>query len=174
MAKAKEQEWTFSGVVDNFHTRLWNYHIKVPIHVSKSLIENGVKRMRVTLNEKMTIASGLMPAGDEVYFILINKKVRDTLKVDEGSKIEVHVVEDKSEYGMDMPDELQACLESDKRGNELFQKLTPGKQRNLIYAVGNVKKPDIRIHRALVILEHLKEYGGKIEFKVLNQALRVK
>jgi hypothetical protein len=40
-----------------------------------------------------------MPAGNEVFFILVNKKIRDQLKLKEGSKVNVNLEKDKSEYG---------------------------------------------------------------------------
>ena len=65
-------------------------------------------------------------------------------------------------------------MNQDELGNTLFHNLTPGKQRNLIYIVAKPKSQDIRIRKAIVIIEYLKSSGGTIDFKELNEALKVK
>jgi uncharacterized protein YdeI (YjbR/CyaY-like superfamily) len=115
-----------------------------------------------------------MSAGDGVFFILINKKIRDELNLKEGSKIKVHLEKDESEFGLPFPDEFKEVLDQDKAGKTYFDKLTPGKQRNLLYIVGQVKNPDKRIERSLIIVEHLKNNKGKIVFPSLGRELKTK
>ncbi len=163
----------FKAVLDNFNTRLWSYHIKVPAAIAQHFIDSGNKRVVCRLNDSVEMQSGLMPAGDGVYFININKKIRDKLKITEGSQLNVNLKNDDSEYGLPMPEEFAEMLKQDNKGNEWFEKLTAGKKRNLIYIAGHVKNVDLRIHRAIVILDHLKMNDGKINFKALNSELKV-
>ena len=162
----------FTAKLENFNTRLWSYHIKVPKPIANHFTEMGDKRVVCRLNDTLEFQCAIMPAGDGVFFININKKIRDQLKLKEGSKVIAHLEKDNSEYGLPFPEELKELLEQDSEGNKLFHALTPGKQRNLIYAVGQVKNTDLRIHRAMVILDHLKKNAGKINFRQLNQELR--
>jgi uncharacterized protein YdeI (YjbR/CyaY-like superfamily) len=55
-----------------------------------------------------------------------------------------------------------------------FEQLTPGKQRNLIYIVGQAKNTDLRIIRSIIIIDHLKNNLGKIDFRSLNKELQAK
>jgi uncharacterized protein YdeI (YjbR/CyaY-like superfamily) len=71
-----------------------------------------------------------------------------------------------------MPEELAELLAQDEEGDRLFHALTPGKLRTLLYLVGQPKSSDIRLHRALVVVEHLKTNQGKIDYKKLNLAVR--
>jgi autonomous glycyl radical cofactor GrcA len=162
----------FTARLENFHTRLWSYHIKVPAVVASRFLEKGEKRVVATLNDQLSIQCAIMPAGDGVHFININKKVRDQLRLNEGSTLKVQLKKDESEYGLPFPEEFKELLAQDTQGNELFHSLTPGKQRNMIYVVSQVKNTDLRIHRALVIIEHLKTNKGKIDFRQLNKELR--
>ncbi len=162
----------FTAKLENFNTRLWSYHIKVPKAIAAHFLEMGDKRVVCRLNDTIDFQCAIMPAGDGVFFININKKIRDQLKLKEGSKLVVHLEKDDSEYGLPFPEELKELLDQDKVGNKLFHDLTPGKQRNLIYAAGQVKNTDLRIHRSMVIIEHLKKNNGKINFRQLNQELR--
>ncbi|MDQ3016944.1 MAG: YdeI/OmpD-associated family protein [Bacteroidota bacterium] len=164
----------FTGRLENFNTRLWTYHVKVPKTIALFYLDQGDIRVVATLNNSLTFQCAIMPAGEEVYFINLNKKIRDQLKLQEGSNIEVSLKKDESEYGLPFPDEFKELLAQDSAGNKLFLALTPGKQRNLLYAVGMVKNSDMRIHRSMIILDHLKKNKGKIDFRELNQEMRDK
>lgn len=87
-------------------------------------------------------------------------------------QVQATLRKDDSKYGLPMPEEMQEVLDSDEEGNRLFHALTPGKQRTLLYIAGFPKTSDKRISRAIVIVEHLKANHGKIDFKMLNQALK--
>jgi bifunctional DNA-binding transcriptional regulator/antitoxin component of YhaV-PrlF toxin-antitoxin module len=160
----------FKSTIGKFDGNLWHYHIAVPVKYVQDFLEN--KRIVCTLNQHTTFQAALMPMGDGNYFININKKLRENLKLNEGDKVEVMLDLDNSEYGLPMPDEFAELLQQDEEGNQVFHSLTPGKQRSLIYIAGNVKNPDLRIKRGIAILEHLKATGGKIDFKKLNQLMR--
>ncbi|MBK9336086.1 MAG: DUF1905 domain-containing protein [Lewinellaceae bacterium] len=125
-----------------------------------------------TLNEKAEFQCALMPKGEGRYFININKKLRDTLGLKVGSPVRVALRKDDSEYGLPVPEELAVLLEQDDEGNQLFHALTPGKQRTLLYIVGSVKSSDLRLNRAIAVVEHLKTNAGKINFKVLYAGLK--
>jgi uncharacterized protein YdeI (YjbR/CyaY-like superfamily) len=71
-----------------------------------------------------------------------------------------------------MPPELAELLAQDDEGDRLFHALTPGKIRTLLYMVGQPKNSELRLHRALVVVEHLKQHQGKIDYKQLNLSLR--
>ena len=162
----------FTAKLENFNTRLWSYHVKVPGPIAMHFLEMGDKRVVCRLNDTLEFQCAIMPAGEGVFFININKKIRDQLTLKEGSKVHVHLEKDNSEYGLPFPEELKELLDQDKEGNKLFHALTPGKQRNIIYAVGQVKNPDLRIQRAMVMINHLKKNGGKINFRQLYEELR--
>ena len=162
----------FKAILENFNTRLWSYHIKVPEPIARHFIDQDSKRVVVRLNDVLEFQGGLMPAGDGVYFVNVNKKIRDQLKITEGSTLHVDLSKDKSQYGLPMPDEFSEVLRQDPQGKQWFDQLTPGKKRNLIYIAGQVKNPDLRIHRSIVMVEHLKRNEGKIDFRALNQELR--
>jgi len=164
----------FTAVLDRFDSNLWAFHIIVPEAVSGIFLEQGVTRVVCTLNGSLTFQCALMPKGDGVYFININKKIRDTLKLKTGMQVQASLVKDESTYGLPMPEELQELLQIDEEGNRLFHALTPGKQRNLLYIAGQPKTSDKRIERALVVVDHLKANGGKIDFKKLYHDLKAK
>jgi hypothetical protein len=162
----------FTATLENFNTKLWTYHIKVPTHIAKSFLAAGTKRVICTLNNTLSFQCAIMPAGDDTWFINLNKKIRDQLKLQEGSKVSADLVKDESEFGLPFPEELRECLEQDPAGKAYFDKLLPGRQRNIIYAVSQVRNTDLRIQRAMIMIEHLKNNKGTIDFKKLNAELK--
>jgi uncharacterized protein YdeI (YjbR/CyaY-like superfamily) len=88
--------------------------------------------------------------------------------------LEIHLSEDKSEFGMPLCEELSILLQEDEEFNLHFRKLTPGKQRNVIYYIGKPKSSDLRIRTAVIFSEHLKKYNGQLDFKILAQEMKEK
>jgi hypothetical protein len=163
----------FTATLDKLDSNLWGYYIPVPPDIADKIIEEKKDRRVVcSLNGQLDFQCALMPRGDGTYFIMLNKSNRNKLKLALGMSVSVSLKKDESEYGLPMPDEMAEVLASDPEGDELFHALTPGKQRNLLYIVNKVKSTDLRIHKALVIVEHLKQQGGKIDFKQLYQELK--
>jgi hypothetical protein len=164
----------FTAKLENFNTKLWSYHIKVPNPIARHFLDMGDKRVVCHLNGEFEFQCAIMAAGDGVYFINLNKKIRDQLSLKEGSKIKVLLEKDKSEFGMPFPEELKEVLKQDKSANSFFEKLTPGKQRNMLYTVGQAKNTDLRIIRSIIIADHLKNNAGKIDFRSLTKELQSK
>lgn len=164
----------FTAKLENFNTRLWTWHIKVPKAIAKHYLDMGDKRVVCHLNDTFEFQCAIMSAGEGVYFINLNKKIRDQLGLKEGSRIRVMLEKDESEFGMPVPEEFKEVLKQDKKANTYFEQLTPGKQRNLIYIVGQAKNTDLRILRSIIIIDHLKNNLGKIDFRSLNKELQAK
>jgi len=165
--------YQFAAILANFNDNLWGYHLPVPQQVADQILqEQSDRRVVCLLNDQLRFQCALMPKGDGSYFILINKTNRQKLGLTLGQEVQVSLKKDESEYGLPMPGELAEVLASDPEGDEWFHALTPGKQRNLLYIVGNVKSSELRIHKALVVVEHLKRQAGKINFKQLYEELK--
>ena len=71
-----------------------------------------------------------------------------------------------------MPEEFAELLRQDKPGSEFFHALTPGKQRTLLYIVGQKKDTHARIECGIIILEHLKATRGTIQYRKLNESMK--
>ncbi|MEO6132872.1 MAG: YdeI/OmpD-associated family protein [Saprospiraceae bacterium] len=162
----------FTAKLENFNSKLWTYHIKVPNPVAVHYLEQGDKRVVCTLNDAVTVQCAIMAAGEGVYFININKKLRDQLKLKEGSKVSVSLEKDNSEYGLPFPEELKELMDQDRPGANYFNELPPGKQRNIIYYVNQVKNSELRIYRGMIFLEHLKKNKGKLNFREILGAFK--
>lgn len=132
----------------------------------------NTRRVICRMNGKLSIQCSLMPSGKGPYYISLNKETRTKLGISPGDEVDVHLTRDESQYGWPMPDELQEVLNQDSDGDRLFQQLSGGKQRTLLYFVSKAKDIDRRIEAALVIVEHLKNNDGKIDYKKLYHELK--
>jgi len=163
----------FKAEVFNFYdSALWGGHIKVPKKVADKFISKKIKRVVCKLNDDFEFQCALMPKAEGYYFININTDIRKKMKLKIGSTVQVELKEDKSKYGLPLPEEFDELLKIDDELNEVFHKLTPGKQRSLLHIIGKPKNSETRLNKAIVISEYLKQVNGKLDFKQLNQAFK--
>ena len=167
-----EEPLHFTSTLEISTNKLWGAHLPVPAPIAQVFLTEGAKRVVCKLNDTVEFQCALLPKGEGVYCIVVNKKIREQLGLRGGSTARVSLHKDESEYGLPMPDELAEVLAQDEEGNRLFHALTPGKLRTLLYIVGHVKNTDARIARAFVIVEHLKKNAGKINYRQLNEELK--
>lgn len=161
----------FKSTINDFHSPLWRFHTPVPEAIASVYIEGDNRRVRCQLNSIGPLPLALMKCA-EYWFVLINQNVLKKLKLVEGDSVMIRLEKDRSDFGHDMPEELQVLLDQDQEASKYFYALTKGKQRNLIYIVGKVKNPDSRLKKALAIASHLKEAKGQLDFKKLNEKIK--
>ena len=132
------------------------HYLEVPVKVVKHFGGKFRVRLLCTLTPKIKIHCGLMALGGGKGYITLNKKILKSASIKKGSKIDVKLELDHSEFGMPLSEELTEVLSQDSQAYDRFIKLTPGKQRNIIHFVASVKNSEKRIDRAIKILENLK------------------
>ncbi len=170
--KTEETRHRFIAPLERSNNRLWGSHVRVPARIATVLTSGRSRRIRCLLNGCEAFQCALLPFGSGQFVISVNKPLRKELGLEVGDDVHVSVERDDSTYGLPMPEELSELLAQDKEGERLFQALTIGKQRTLLYIVGSVKNPDKRIHRALAIVKHLRENRGTINYRQLHATLR--
>lgn len=100
---------------------------------------------------------------------MVSKEKIAALKLNANDEILVEIVPDESEFGMEICEELQEVLATDHEGNLLFEKLTTGGKRSLIYLISKTKNPQIRIEKSFVLITHLKRNKGKFDFELFDK-----
>jgi bifunctional DNA-binding transcriptional regulator/antitoxin component of YhaV-PrlF toxin-antitoxin module len=168
----KTQALHFTSTLERSDNKLWGAHFQVPKHVAKKLIDGESRRVVCRLNDSVEYQCALLPHGEGTFVITVNKRLRDTLKLNFGDDVEVVLRKDKSEYGLPMPEEMQELFRQDREGDKLFHGLTRGRQRTLLYIINSKKDPDKRIASAITIVDHLKTNEGKINYKKLFLELK--
>ncbi|WP_309608169.1 DUF1905 domain-containing protein [Flavobacterium sp.] len=126
------------------------------------------KRIICTINNSLTFHCAMIPKKPFHYIMLSKDKIK-ALKINVNDEILVEIVPDKSEFGMEICEELQEVLASDDDGNLLFQKLTPGKKRSIFYMLSKTKNTQLKIEKSFVFVEHLKRNKGKFDFQIYQE-----
>ena len=67
--------------------------------------------------------------------IMFGNRLQKELGVFQNDYFEMQLFEDNSKYGVDVPEELEAVFKSDVEAFEVFETLTAGKKRRIIYAM---------------------------------------
>lgn len=162
---------TIKAKLGTKQSNLWGYHFMIPDEVANYFTKGKDRRIVVTYNGKINNHCAIMPSP-EGFFIMLNKGIVKKLQIEQGDLVTIDIEKDTSEYGMPICEEFEAVILGDEEVFAIFQKLTPGKQRNLIHLVNKIKSSDIKIYRAMAIAEYLIESRGKMDFKNLNEKIK--
>lgn len=139
------------ALVKSFNTHFF----EVPAAQVKAIGGFGT-RVVVSVGRKLKFQAAVQGAGGGKGSIWLNKSRLAALGASDGARMKISLEVDKSEYGMEMPEELEELLKQDEEGARRFRALTKGKQRNILYYVSGVKDPDKRLDRAIFLLTNLK------------------
>lgn len=168
----ESKEVAVQTTLENFHNNLWSYYLPIPKDVGEIFIQGDNRRVICKVNGHEPLHAALMPHGEKEYTIYVRKELKLKWGLEEGEKVSVLLTKDHSEFGMPLPESFEILLAQDDEGRALFQSLTMGKQRSLIYIVTRVKNIDSQLAKGLAILHHLKESSGKLDFKRLNELIK--
>jgi hypothetical protein len=142
------------------------HYIEVPAEVVEQLGGKFKVRVLCTINDKLTFQGGLVALGGGAGYININNNRLKQLGLQRGDEARVKLEPDESEFGMEIPEELTEIFNQDEEGKRRFDLLPPGKQRYILYYVAGVKNSQLRIDRALQLINNLKRLPvGKESFR---------
>lgn len=146
----------FDAVIERFTNAIGAHYIGVPDEVVQQFTQKSAVRVMCLLNGTVEFHCALRPKGDGSFMISIGTPIRQQLKVRMGDSVKAVIWKDESEYGRKMPEELQELLAIDEEGNRHFQALTPGKQRSIMYYIDGARNVQVRVDRAIMMIDRLK------------------
>lgn len=145
---------------------LKTFYLEIPAEVVQKIGGIGKVRLICEVNNQLSFQCGLMSLSEGRAYISINSKRMKELEVEIGDTVEVKLTEDKSEYGVDVSEELKELFKQDPDGKKRFDLLKPGMQRYILNYVNTVKSPQLRVDRAFMLISNLKNLAqGKETFK---------
>lgn len=143
------------------------HYLEVPQDVVQTLGTLNI-RLFCTVNAHLKFQCGLMALGEGRAYISISKKRMQQLGVKLHDEVTVTLEKDDSTYGTEVPAEMEELLQQDKEGNRRFLLLKPGMQRYMLNHVSAVKSPQLRVDRAITLIENLKKLPeGKENFRAM-------
>ena len=145
---------------------LKTFYLEVPATVVKKIGGIGKQRLICEVNKEIKFQCGLMSLPEGKAYISINSKRLKDLEVGMGDIVDIILTEDASEYGVDVPEELNELFKQDTEGKRRFDLLKPGMQRYILNHVGVVKSAQLKLERAFTLITNLKKLSvGKETFK---------
>ncbi len=135
-----------------------NHSVIVPDTIVKVFLDKGRKRVitKITFKGNSVTFHAALQKYQGNHHITFNKVNQKKLGVFSTDYFTVELFEDDSKYGVEMPKEFEAVLQSDPEVSDIFESLTSGKKRSLIYYILKIKNSQNRIDKALIITENLK------------------
>ena len=147
----------FESTLDRLPRKGGEFYMLVPDEVAMQFVEGRKPaRVRCLLNGKVDFQCAIRPKGGGGFYINIGTPLRQEGKFVLGQKLHAEVRKDESEFGRDVPEELQELLEMDEEGKRLFYDSLPSHQRAVIYYVAGAKSVQVRIDRAIMMINRLK------------------
>lgn len=123
----------------------------------RELLEHGTKRVVVRFESGDKVHLALkQPKTIPHPVVFLSQALCRKLGIREGDEVTATIDPDDSPFQFDMPEEFQAVLDTDPAASAVFERLTPGNQRSLIYLVQTMKSVDKRIERSLLVASKLR------------------
>jgi Bacteriocin-protection, YdeI or OmpD-Associated/Domain of unknown function (DUF1905) len=132
------------------------HYVMVNDEMLTPFLSKNIKRVVCKINDSLDFHCAFMPKKEGGFYINIGSKICNALNLKLGDDVTLSFSEDTSEYQFDMPEELTEVFYQDPDAFAIFDRLTDGNKRSLIYLVNAVKSSEKRIERALRIVEKLK------------------
>jgi hypothetical protein len=135
------------------------HSIILPEAIAQLFQANNHKRVKVmaSFNGKQVSYHGaLIPKKNGIVTMYFSNEKQKLLGIFMNDYFNMQLFEDESKYGVEMPEELDAVLLSDHEAYTIFETLTPGRQRSIIYTIKRYKSTQTRVDKALILTENLK------------------
>lgn len=149
------------------------YTIFIPKEIFLPFAEKKMGRVKVILTTKenkiefYAAVKSDKNSGD--YKMMFSKAKQKELGLSIRDIFEMQLFEDKTKYGVEMPEELEEVFLTDVEAFKIFETLTPGKQRSIIYGVLRFKSSQQKIDKAFIMCENLKR-GNHEPLKIFKLA----
>jgi hypothetical protein len=152
--KTASKTFKFSGYLQPLNGTLAYFGLFIPDDVLSEIAAKGRQRVNGKINGyDFDLAIQNVKGG--LRYFTISKALRKEAKIalSDLINVEFYLVDGSI---VEMPEELIAVLEQDEIGNQIWQKLTAGYQRSLIHYINSTKNIDLRIKRAIYLVNKAK------------------
>jgi hypothetical protein len=150
---AKKQSFSFEARLVEYKDMLVSTVVEIPIDIVKKLPAGRVRVDGKVNQVPFNLAIQSKKNGPK--YLSVSIAMRKSAKVKPGDKVNVSfVIVDPDK--LDLPEEMQAVLAQDDEGAKKWNKLTVGLQRSLVHYINSSKNIDVRIERALFLINKVK------------------
>jgi hypothetical protein len=123
------------------------YFLKIPAEVVNQFEKGKSTRLLCTLENGVSYSCGLNHYGDGHFFLILAGRYVKKLKKDIGDPISFEICEHPNPLGVEVPEVLEVLLEQDPDAKAIYDTLTDGRKRTLIFSFSRVKNIDLQIQK---------------------------
>ncbi len=156
------QTYSFKGFVELAKGQGISSLIYVPDKKLKQINYKSRIRIQGKINEEIDFNLAIQSKKTGEKYLSFGSDLRRKAKVKIGDNVFISFQIVSSDF-LEFPEELQVALEQDEIAAKFFKSLTIGFQRSLIHYINSAKSIEVRINRALKILDKVK--NGEFEFQ---------
>ncbi|WP_299899819.1 YdeI/OmpD-associated family protein [uncultured Aquimarina sp.] len=135
------------------------FYLKIDSEIINQFSRKRATRMICTIDNIVSYRCGLNHLGDGNFYIIVAGKHLEKLDKELNDKVAYKIEEDPDQLGVEIPEVLSVLLEQDSEAKEIFDKITDGKKRSLIYSIVKIKNMDRQIK---IITEFLAREKAKL------------
>lgn len=141
-------------IVAQLDSRQGGYcYLEIPASLINSLEKGRKSRFICTLNDSVKFQCGLSHLGNGNFFIILSKDRRKQANIEIGDRVSFHLRIDPNPLGVAIPEMLEVLLSQDNGLNAMWNELTDGKKRSVIYAVNRIKNVDLQVRRSIELIQ---------------------
>jgi hypothetical protein len=129
------------------------FYLKIEAEIINQFEKKRHTRLICRLEEKLSFRCGLNHLGDGNYFIILSAKILEQINKRLGSTIHFKIEEDPDSLGVEMPEVLCELLAQETELKSIFDRISDGKKRSLIYTILKIKDIDKQINEIGSFLE---------------------
>lgn len=135
-----------------------SHALQLPEYIVLPFLEKDLKRVKAvaSFNGKELTFHGAIQKRNNNYYMTFGKRYQKQLGIFRNEYFQLQFFEDRSKYGVEVPEEFDAVMKSDIEAHQIFESFTKGKQRGIIYGIARYKNPQTRIDKSLLVCENLK------------------
>ena len=108
-------------------------------------------------DKEISFYAALQRDKEGLIRITFSKQLQKQLAVFPNDYFKLQMYQDDSKYGVEMPQELEEVLKLDEEAMNIFESLSDGRKRSLIYTILRYKNSQTRIDKSLIIIKNLKK-----------------
>lgn len=150
---AKKQTFSFvTRLAVNKHL-LVSTVAEIPVSIIRKL-PTGRVRVEGTLNQ-IPFNLAIQSKKNGPKYLSVSQAMRKSANVKPGDQVKVSFILVNPDK-LDLPEEMEAVLAQDDEGAKKWNRLTVGLQRSLVHYINSAKNVDVRIERALFLINKVK------------------
>lgn len=137
------------------------YFLKIDSKTVEKFEKRRATRLRCKVNGKLEFSCGLNHLGDGNFYIILATRFLKSLEKKPGELVSFEIYEDPNPLGVEIPEVVTAIINQDDQLKEIYDSLSDGKKRSLVFTIDKIKDIDKQINKVTKFLNEQK-VGGKL------------